>query len=443
MKKSTTGIQRGTIAKKAAAIVYAMLLLVFVLAGCGTAQGSSSAVDEAVSADTQSTTAEDTSGETSGTANEVITIPAEASADNTALSSGSWTGQIGDKTVTLNGAYIVDGIDAVIEGGTWESTEADQTVFLVVNGGSLTIKDAAVIKTGGGESGSADAGGGGSDDYNFYGLNSAIVCVGEDSTVNIEHCTVDTDAEGANAVFATDNSTVDVSDLEINTLQNSSRGLYATCGGTITAEAVSITTHGAHCAPLATDRGGGTVTVTGADNYLEAHGDGSPCIYSTGSISVENATGSSERSQALVIEGKNEVSLKNCSFVSTGNDGIMLYQSMSGDAADKDAAGSVSTLTMEDSTIDYQGDGPLLYVTNTTTEVTISGCTFKNAGSELVSAATGRWGSDGSNGGTLTLTIDGQSLDGEIAADSISSVLVKAVNGGSFDGTTSGDVTVE
>ena len=442
MKKSTTGIQRGTIAKKAAAIVYAMLLLVFVLAGCGTAQGSSSAVDEAVSADTQSTTAEDTSGETSGTANEVITIPAEASADNTALSSGSWTGQIGDKTVTLNGAYIVDGIDAVIEGGTWESTEADQTVFLVVNGGSLTIKDAAVIKTGDGESGSADAGGG-SDDYNFYGLNSAIVCVGEDSTVNIEHCTVDTDAEGANAVFSTDGGTIEVSDLEINTLQNSSRGLYATYGGTITAEAVSITTQGAHCAPLATDRGGGTVTVTGADNYLEAHGDGSPCIYSTGSISVENATGSSEQSQALVIEGKNEVSLKNCNFVSTGNDGIMLYQSMSGDAADKDASGSVSALTMEDSTIDYQGDGPLLYVTNTTTEVTISGCTFKNAGSELVSVATGRWGSDGSNGGTLTLTVDGQSLDGEIAADSISSVLVKAVNGGSFDGTTSGDVTVE
>ena len=82
-------------------------------------------------------------------------------------------------------------------------------------------------------------------------------------------------------------------------------------------------------------------------------------------------------------------------------------------------------------------------MTNTTTEVSISGCTFKNAGSQFVSAATGRWGSDGSNGGSLTLTIDGQSVDGEIAADSISSVLVKLANGGTFDGTTSGDVTVE
>ena len=415
--------------RKIAACFYIVLLMLFSLAACGS-QTDAASTD--VSADTQE--AQET---------EEVTIPAEASADNTELSAGTWSGQIGDKTVTLNGAYVVDGIDAVIEGGTWTSEEADQTVFLVVNGGSLTIKDAAVVKTGGGESGSADAGGGGSDDYNFYGLNSAIVCVGEDSTVNIEHCAVNTDAEGANAVFATDSGSIAVSDLEINTLQNSSRGLYATYGGTITADTVSIITQGAHCAPLATDRGGGTVTVTGTDNYLEAHGDGSPCIYSTGSISVEGATGSSEQSQALVIEGKNQVSLKNCSFTSTGNDGIMLYQSMSGDAADKDAAASVSSLTMEDTTIDYQGDGPLLYVTNTTTEVSISGCTFKNAGSQFVSAATGRWGSDGSNGGSLTLTIDGQSVDGEIAADSISSVLVKLANGGIFDGTTSGDVTVE
>lgn len=417
-------------ARKIAACFYIVLLMLFSLVACGSQTDTASAD---ASADTQTTQEA-----------EEVTIPAEASADNTELSAGTWTGQIGDKTVTLNGAYIVDGIDAVIEGGTWTSEEADQTVFLVVNGGSLTIKDAAVVKTGGGESGSADAGGGGSDDYNFYGLNSAIVCVGEDSTVNIEHCTVDTDAEGANAVFATDSSNITVSNLEINTLQNSSRGLYATYGGTITAETVSIITQGAHCAPLATDRGGGTVTVTGTDNYLEAHGDGSPCIYSTGSISVEGATGSSEQAQTLVIEGKNQVSLKDCYLTSSSeNDGIMLYQSMSGDAADKDASSSVSTLTMEDTTIDYQGDGPLLYVTNTTTEVSISGCTFKNAGSQFVSAATGRWGSDGSNGGSLTLTIDGQSVDGEIAADSISSVLVKLVNGGTFDGTTSGDVTVE
>lgn len=372
---------------------------------------------------------------------ETVSIPAEASADNTELSAGSWTGTIGGTEVTLEGVYVVDGIDATIEGGTWESTTADQTVFLVVNGGSLTIKDALIKKSGGGESGSADAGGQGSDAYNFYGLNSAIVCVGDGSTVSIENCEVDTDAEGANAVFSTDGAEITADTLYINTEQNSSRGLYATYDGVITAEDVEITTQGAHCAPLATDRGGGTVTVTG-DSKLEAHGEGSPCIYSTGDISVTGATGSSELSQTVVIEGKNTVTLEDCDLTSTGGNGIMLYQSMSGDAADSDASNSVSTLTMEDTTITYKGDGALLYVTNTTSEVTMTDCTLENSGSALISAAADKWGTSGSNGGTLTLTTDEQTLEGSIAADSTSSITVKLTNDSSFDGSTSGTVNV-
>ena len=56
----------------------------------------------------------------------------EASASSTALSAGSWSGAIGDKTMTLSGAHIVDGIEATIDGGTFESTSADEAVFLVV-----------------------------------------------------------------------------------------------------------------------------------------------------------------------------------------------------------------------------------------------------------------------------------------------------------------------
>ena len=72
----------------------------------------------------------------------------EASASNTPLSAGTWSGTIGDKQVTLSGAYLVDGITATIDGGTCESTAADQTVFLVVNGGSLSITNARIAKSG-------------------------------------------------------------------------------------------------------------------------------------------------------------------------------------------------------------------------------------------------------------------------------------------------------
>ena len=411
------------------------LSLVFSLAACGSDSGDTESAETTETVETEETTDE--------TSAERAAIPAEASADNTELSSGTWTGTIGDKTVTLNGAYIVDGIDAVIEGGTWTSESADETVFLVVNGGSLTIKDALVTKTGGGESGSADQAGGGSDAYNFYGLNSAIVCVGEDSTVSIENCQVDTDAEGANAVFSTAEASIEIDGITINTEQNSSRGLYSTYGGSITATDVHIVTQGAHCAPLATDRGGGTVTVTGSGNTLEAHGDGSPCIYSTGDISVEGATGSSEQSQTLVIEGKNKVTLKNCDLTShSENDGVMLYQSMSGDAADKDASSQVSTLTMEDTTLHYDGEGMLFYITNTSTEVDVTNCTFDITGDTLISAATGRWGNEGSNGGTLAMTCHGQTLSGNVTADSISSVTLDLSDDSALDGDTEGSVTI-
>lgn len=72
----------------------------------------------------------------------------EPAASNTALSAGTWSGAIGDKEVTLKGAYIVDGVTATLDGGTWESTTADQAVFLVVNGGSLTLTNPRSLSPG-------------------------------------------------------------------------------------------------------------------------------------------------------------------------------------------------------------------------------------------------------------------------------------------------------
>lgn len=71
-----------------------------------------------------------------------------AAAGNTKLSAGTYAATFtssqsgpggGGGTQKLSGAYLVDGIAATIDGGTWASTTADQNVFLVVNGGSLTM----------------------------------------------------------------------------------------------------------------------------------------------------------------------------------------------------------------------------------------------------------------------------------------------------------------
>ena len=263
---------------------------------------------------TEDTSTEDKTSTTDVGAGE-ISIK-EASSDNTQLSFGNFIVTIGNKTVTLSGAYVVDGIDAVIDGGEWSSSETDQNVFLVINGGSLILKNAALTKTGDAGKNDSTRKSDVSDDYNFYGINSVILTVGEGSKATIENCTIKSDCSGANAIFSLDEANVEVSNVSISTTGNSSRGVYATYGGTITADHLDITTTGAHCAPIATDRGGGYVTVK--NSKLNSSGDGSPNVYSTGEIVVENCTGISTGSQAAVIEGKNSITMINCNFTVSG-----------------------------------------------------------------------------------------------------------------------------
>lgn len=366
----------------------------------------------------------------------------EASADNTTLSSGSATVTIGNKSIDLSGAYIIDGVDAEITGGTYTSSESDQNVFLVINGGSLKISNAEIVKTGDASTNDSKRSSDVSDDYNFYGINSVILVVGEGSSAEITDCTITSDCSGANAVFATASGEANVSNVQISTTGNSSRGVYATYEGVINADHVDITTSGAHCAPIATDRGGGYVTVT--NSTVQCSGDGSPCIYSTGEIKVENVVGVSTGAQAAVIEGKNSITMTDCDFtVSGGNNGVMLYQSMSGDAADKDATSNCSTLTMSGTTIRNNTDGAMFYITNTTSVIELNGGnTLESANGQLVNAATGRWGNDGSNGGNLSLNITGDSISESVTADNISSVAVNVLDGGEFTGETSGEVMV-
>ena len=119
----------------------------------------------------------------------------------------------------------------------------------------------------------------------------------------------------------------------------------------------------------------------------------------------------------------------------------MLYQSMSGDAADADAAAQASTLTLTGVSLTCTDPVPLLYVINTTSQATLTDCTLSNSGA-LASADEDRWGTSGSNGGTLALTLDATTSDGAITAGSTSSITVTAINNGGATGTTSENVTV-
>ena len=117
------------------------------------------------------------------------------------------------------------------------------------------------------------------------------------------------------------------------------------------------------------------------------------------------------------IEGKNSVTINDCELTddnttlngqSTTYKNIFLYQSMSGDAADGQAE---FTATNSDITTNK---GDTLYVTNTTASINLKNNTITNNDSEgnFLRAQADSWGSSGSNGGNVTLTMTKQKASG-------------------------------
>lgn len=88
-----------------------------------------------------------------------------------------------------------------------------------------------------------------------------------------------------------------------------------TGGATLNASNLDVETTGNSSAAIRSDRGGGNLNVSGG-KYV-SNGLGSPAIYSTANIVVDGAELISNNSEAVVVEGKNSVTITNSSL--TGN----------------------------------------------------------------------------------------------------------------------------
>lgn len=193
---------------------------------------------------------------------------------------------------------------------------------------------------------------------------------------------------------------------------------------------MKIHTRGNSSATLATDRGEGTVTVS--DSNLKTEGKGSPIIYSTGKITLKDSEGLSTNSQAVVIEGKNSASLTNTKITtsaignrnSVDNAGVMIYQSMSGDASvGKGEFTSKNSSIIVDSSSSVYKTAPMFFITNTKATINLENTTLTYGSNILLSIkGTNEWGNSGSNGGDLELNATNQKLSGDIISDSLSSV---------------------
>jgi hypothetical protein len=339
--------------------------------------------------------------------------------------------------VTTSGAVEVTTSQTLCDDYT--STTADQNVILVKDKGSALIEGATISKDSGDSSNTENS--------EFYGVNAGVL-VEENSTATIKNAIINTNANGSNAVFSTgSDSKIYISQSTITTLgESSSRGLDATYGGYIEAEDVTITTQGNSCATVATDRGEGTVKVTSSS--LETNGTGSPVVYSTGDITLKDCKGNANSSQNIVIEGKNSVTINNTELTASGTGnrgdvdqcGVMIYQSMSGDASEGEGIfNSVdSTLTIFTTSSCYK-EAPMFFVTNTDATINLEN-TKLNFGSGILLSAKGtsEWGNEQENGGNVTFNATKQTLEGDIELDALSQLSLNLTHS-TYTGTINGD----
>ncbi|BAK46284.1 MAG: hypothetical protein ACOX8G_09720 [Eubacterium sp.] len=326
--------------------------------------------------------------------------------------------------------------DTAEKGKTYQSTGTDENALLV-NGADAEarISDAVIART------SETSKGG--DSSSFYGVGAAALVT--KGSLFLNNSTITTDAKGGAGVFAYGSGTVYVSGTKITTSQDTSGGLHAAGGGTLYAWDCTVSTSGESSAAIRSDRGGGTMVVDGG-TYTSA-GTGSPAVYSTADITVNQAELTAKKSEAVCIEGANTLRLYNCDLTGNMSDdaqndttwNVILYQSMSGDSEEGN-----STFRMTGGSLTAKNGG-MFYTTNTESTFYLKNVDLTYADdAEFFLRCTGNsnqrgWGTSGKNGADCTFTADQQDMEGTVIYDSISTLKFYMKNGSTLKGSFADD----
>lgn len=353
-----------------------------------------------------------------------ITYDEDGNAAKITVISMEMGGQMGQPGGGPGSSQGVDSYDAVngytsdteVDGETIASTGTDENAVNVSEGASVTLKDATITRD------SSESTGG--DNSSFYGVGAAVLAT--DGTAYVKGGTVTTDAAGGAGLFAYGDGTVYAADTKITTKQDTSGGIHAAGGGTFYGWDLDVETNGESSAAIRSDRGGGKMVVDGGT--YTSNGTGSPAIYSTADIAVNEATLAANGSEAICIEGLNSVHLYDSDLTGNMSDdsrndctwNVILYQSMSGDSE----VGN-STFEMDGGSLTAKNGG-MFYTTNTESTITLDDVDITNAeDSEFFLKCTGNsnqrgWGTTGANGADCLFTAIDQKMEGNVIWDSIS-----------------------
>ena len=320
--------------------------------------------------------------------------------------------------------------DTDSEGETIDSTGTDENAALVSDGASVTFNGDTITR-------SSDESTGG-DSSSFYGVGAALLA--KDGTAYVKNGTITTDAAGGAGAFAYDQGTVYIAGTKISTEKDTSGGIHVAGGGTLYAWDLDVTTQGESSAAIRSDRGGGTMVVDGGS--YTSNGTGSPAVYCTADITVNDAKLAANGSEGVCIEGLNTLNLFDTDLTSNMSDdsqndttwSVIVYQSMSGDSE----VGN-GTYNMVGGSLISQNGG-LFYTTNTECHMLLDDVDIKSSDDcEFFLRCTGNnnqrgWGTTGANGSDCTFTAIKQEMNGDVVWDSISNLNLYLTEGSSLNG---------
>lgn len=345
--------------------------------------------------------------------------------------SGSTSSKKGGKsqaTATASAKALTDG--EALTGGTYAAMGDDESALSAYGTVKASVTGASIVKSAGSAS-SADA-------ASFTGVNAAIR-VYDSAELTLTDCTIEASAANATGVFAYDKGVIYLDNCTVTVTGGGAGGVQVAGGGTLYGTNLTVTS--ASKAAIRSDRGGGVLILDGG-TYTSTGSNGCPAIYSTADITVKNAECVSTNSRAVIIEGKNSVTLENCTL--TGNDqstkegsvkaNVLLYQSASGDASV-----GTSMFTMTGGSM-KANSGAMFYCTNTASVINLENAELllSDDGTLLIVSA-GRWGKDGKNGGDCTLNASNQTLTGDIQVDAISTLSLNLTEGSFLTGAITGE----
>ena len=412
-----------------AALLYfsAALAMTGCAGGTGTVTEAVTAASESAPGLTETTSAPESSAAESEPLNERPDTP--PAAPEPGKPGGPPPGGHAEKPDHYN-ALVTAAKDTMLSQQTIRSEAADENAVLVENGASVTLFADDISRV------SGDSSGG--DSASFYGVGAAVLCT--DGSVYVDTCDISTDAKGGAGVFAYDKGTAYVSGAKIVTEQGASGGLHAAGGGTLYAWDCDVETGGESSAAIRSDRGGGTMVIE--DGTYISKGQGSPAVYSTADITAAYASLEARGSEAVCIEGDNQLRLFNCNLSGNMADlpqngltwNVILFQSMSGDSEEGNSLFEMSGGILE------AGNGGMFYTTNTQSTFVLKGVDLRPApDQEFLLRATGNsngrgWGTKGKNGADCSFTAIQQELSGDVQWDSISTLRFYLTDGSTLTG---------